>query len=393
MHGRGGETGDPGDLMRNAFVCCLLLGVCGCESFPHDGPSATTIVRGAAVRSGQERYGLVDLDYRVAQIVAEAQPAPLAGLAGATSNAPNDRLAPGDVVSIAVFEPGSASLFSDRTGSDSVTSPAALQHIVVDGDGRIALPYAGSVRVAGLTPAAAAAEIRSALRGKVFDPQVILTLVSSPANSVSVIGEVRNAGRFPLSANNDRLMDALASAGGPTKPPADVLVTVVRGSNSVSAPLSVLMRDADQNLRLAPGDQIRLLYQPRKYSTFGALTRDQQLTIEDDRLTLAAAVSRAGGLDTNSADASSVLLFRFERPQIASLLGVDLPATIKGVPIVYRLNLRDPAGYLISNSFEVQADDLIYVPRSDVTETKKFLDLVTAISQVTYNVRVTSVLN
>ncbi len=378
--------------MRNAFVCCLLLGVCGCESFPHDGPSATTVAHGTA-RAGHEGYGLVDLDYRIAEIISATRPTPLGGLASATSDAPNDRIAPGDIVSVAVFEPGTDDMFSTKASPNGATAPSALQHIVVDAEGRVAFPYAGMVRIAGLTPSAAGNAIRVALRGKVFDPQVVLTLVSSPANSVSVIGEVRNSGRFPLSANNDRLMDALASAGGPTKPPADVVVTVVRGAKSVSAPLSVLMADSNQNLRLAPGDQIRLLYEPRKYSTFGAFGRDQQETIGDDGLTLAGAISRAGGLDTNSANASSVLLFRFEQPQIAALLGVHLPATVKGVPVVYRLNLRDPAGYLISNSFEVQANDVIYVPRADVTETKKFLDFVSAISQITYNVRVTSVLN
>ena len=60
--------------------------------------------------------------------------------------------------------------------------------------------------------------------------------------------------------------------------------------------------------------------------------------------------------------------------------------------MVYRLNLRDPAGYLIANSFNVQADDLLYAPRADAAELRKFLELVNTAAQIGYDVRVTSIL-
>jgi NAD(P)H-dependent flavin oxidoreductase YrpB (nitropropane dioxygenase family) len=41
---------------------------------------------------------------------------------------------------------------------------------------------------------------------------------------------------------------------------------------------------------------VRLLYKPRRYSTFGALAHNSQLPMEDETVTLAAAISRAGGL-------------------------------------------------------------------------------------------------
>ena len=87
-----------------------------------------------------------------------------------------------------------------------------------------------------------------------------------------------------------------------------------------------------------------------------------------------------------------MLVFRFERPEIASTLGVTTAATPKGVPVVYRLNMLQPVGFFIANEFAVQPNDLIYVPRSDSTELRKFLDLVSLVSQVTYNLTVTPVL-
>ena len=242
------------------------------------------------------------------------------------------------------------------------------------------------------TAEGAAEAIRRSLRGRVYDPQVTVSVLASAANSVTVIGEVHTAGRFPLSPNSDRLLDIVALAGGPTRPPGDLAVAIVRGPQAVTAPWTVLMSEPEENVRLAPGDQVRLLYRPRKFSTFGAIGKSQQISIEDDELTLAGAIGRTGGLDTNGANPASVLLFRFERPEVAARLGVTLAPGAKGVPVVYRLNLRDPAGYLIANSFNVQADDLLYAPRADAAELRKFLELVNTAAQIGYDVRVTSIL-
>jgi polysaccharide export outer membrane protein len=211
-------------------------------------------------------------------------------------------------------------------------------------------------------------------------------VVESHANSVSVLGEVKTSGHFPLSPHNDRLLDVLASAGGPTRPPRDLRVVVSRSGRFADAPLNQVLDDPRQNIRLEPQDQIRVLDKPRKYSTFGAFFRDTQTLIEDDDVTLAQAIARAGGLDTNSANAASVVVFRFERPEIARDLGVVAPPTAKGVPIVYRLNLRQPQGVFIADNFDIRPNDLVYVARSDITEAQKFFQLLDSVTQLTYNV-------
>jgi polysaccharide export outer membrane protein len=339
-----------------------------------------------AQAQGREHFAVVELDYAVTQAIASRPPAALTGLAGAGSLIPNDRIAAGDILAVTIFEAGGG-LFAP---SNSASPGSTLPRVVVDAQGEAVIPYGGGVHVAGLDPYQAAQAIRAALRGRTIDPQVIVSVVESPANSVAVIGEVRNAGRHLLTANNDRLLDALASAGGPTRPAADLDVVVMRGGATAEAPLGRLFGDATQNIRLAPRDQVRVIWRPRKFATFGAFLHDGQTTIEDETLTLAAALGRAGGLDTNSANAKSVMVFRFERPEVARALGVTVASAPKGVPIVYRLNLREPDGVFVANSFNMQADDILYVPRSDATEVQKFFSLVNSVTQVGYNVRVTS---
>jgi polysaccharide export outer membrane protein len=234
--------------------------------------------------------------------------------------------------------------------------------------------------------------VQRSLKARMVNPQVIVNVSGNVNNSVTVIGEVRTAGRFPLSPNHERLLDVIAQAGGATKPSADVQVTIVRGEQSRSATLAALLANPAENIRLSPGDQIRLVIRPRKFSTFGAFSKASQVSIDDERISLAGAISRLGGLDANTADAGSVLVFRLERAAVAKSVGVQAPEGSAVAPIIYRFNMREPASYFVANTFEIRPDDLIYVPRSDAAEVKKFFELVTSISQVAYDVRVTSVL-
>ncbi|MDB5481511.1 MAG: polysaccharide export protein [Caulobacteraceae bacterium] len=377
--------------MRVASAVVLLLALGGCSTLPHDGPSTRSVPRQAA--HGAALYALVDLDYAVTQQIAAHPPVALTGLSHQSSGAPNDLIAEGDALGVSVFEAGGGGLFSHTPEIVQLTtgdSQQTLPRLIVDTDGDLVIPFAGPVHVAGLRPAEAAAVIRQALRRRAVDPQVTVTVLESRANSVAIIGQVRNAGHIALSPHNDRLIDVLASAGGPTKQPADLAVVVYRGGRYAEVSLAALMAEPDQNIRLAPGDQIRVVDRPRKYSTFGAFGRDSQTAIEDDTLTLANAMSRAGGLDTYSAAGRSVLVFRFERPEVATALGVTRPPAAKGVPVVYRLDFLNPDSLFVANNFEIRSDDLLYVPRSDITEMKKFFDLINSVTQIGYNVRVTS---
>jgi polysaccharide export outer membrane protein len=299
-----------------------------------------------------------------------------------------------------VYEAGAGGLFprpSEQTLGEPLaagpqqSAPQTFPRLIVDRGGAVQIPFAGPVHVAGLTAAQAAGAIRQALRGRAVDPQVSVTVIDSRANSVTILGEVKNAGHFVLTPHNDRLLDVVASAGGPTRPLPDLRVVVLRNGRSADATASDLLARPQENIRLAPQDQIQVLYQPRKYSTFGGLGRIAQTPIEDATLSLAGAISRAGGLDTVTADARSVFVFRFERPEVARALGVTIPATSKGVPIVYRLNLKRAEAFFIADNFYIRADDMLYVARSDLTETEKFLNVVNIATQVVYNVRVSTV--
>ena len=92
------------------------------------------------------------------------------------------------------------------------------------------------------------------------------------------------------------------------------------------------------------------------------------------RLSLAELLAKAGGLNDIQADPSSVFLYRAEPRHVAEQLGVDC-ARFSGpfVPIIYNLNLRDPAGYFLATKFEMRNKDVILASNASSVESSKFL--------------------
>ncbi len=382
--------------MTRSILALLIVAILGgCSTLPRDGPSNHAVQRGAAGDADGSDYAIVTLDYAAAERI-RALPGRYAGsLAGASSTAPVDLIGEGDQLAIAIFEPGGA-LFGGGTGGkdEGVRSGnQSLPDTVVDRSGSVTVPFGGSVRVAGMTTTEAAAAIRRALIGRVGNPQVSVNLAQNASNNVTVLGEVKQPGRAPLAINSNTLLDVIAATGGASRPVQDIRVELRRGDQTYAAPMTAVTTDFAQNIRLQRGDQINLVYTPRRFSTFGALGAVTRQDMPAGELTLAGALSMAGGLNDTAANARSVLVFRFERPEVAQALGLTQPATPQGVPVVYRLNLEQAAGFFTASSFEIQPEDIVYAPRALSAEVRKFFELVQSVSRVVYDISVTSTLN
>jgi polysaccharide export outer membrane protein len=83
----------------------------------------------------------------------------------------------------------------------------------VRNDGRISIPVIGEIVARGKRPAQLAAEIQDRLKDIVKVPSVIVTFEAGTELKVSVVGEVRNSGIFPMEPGAN-VLTALAAAGG-----------------------------------------------------------------------------------------------------------------------------------------------------------------------------------
>jgi polysaccharide export outer membrane protein len=128
----------------------------------------------------------------------------------------------------------------------------------VRNDGVATVTLVGDLPVAGLTAPDAAEQIKRRLKGLVVEPNVTVTVEEAQAVTVSVIGEVRNSGSFPV-APGETVLHMLAHAGGLTEYANFNGIYVVRRDDSVprvrfryrdlsggdARSLSFILRDGD----------------------------------------------------------------------------------------------------------------------------------------------------
>lgn len=91
------------------------------------------------------------------------------------------------------------------------------REIQADGSGHLSFPLAGTIDANGMTPEQLGHEIANRLRGRyIRDPQVTVNLTQAVSQVVTIDGEVREPGLYPV-VGRMTLMRAIASAKGLTE--------------------------------------------------------------------------------------------------------------------------------------------------------------------------------
>jgi polysaccharide export outer membrane protein len=105
------------------------------------------------------------------------------------------------------------------------------------------------------------------------------------------------------------------------------------------------------------------------------------MEFEAQGITLAQALGRAGGLQDQRADARGVFIFRFEDPAWVPGSKPNAPKNAQGkVPVVYRVDLKDPASFFAAQDFPMRHKDVVYVANSPAAELQKFLNIVGSVA-------------
>lgn len=296
----------------------------------------------------------------------------------------------GDVIEVSIWEAPPAMLFGGaivdpRTGP-STTRVTAFPEQMVSSSGMINIPFAGQIVSAGRTPQQIEAEIAQRLKGKANQPQVLVRVIRNNTANVTVVGEVASSTRMPLTARGERLLDALAAAGGVRQPVNKMTLQVTRGNQVQALPLDTIIRDPRQNIVLQPGDVVTALFQPLSFTVLGATGKNEEINFEAQGISLAQALARAGGLQDTRADARSVFIFRLED---STALDWTTPPKITPdgkVPVVYQIDLKDPASFFIAQSFPMDNKDVIYVSNAPGADLQKFLNIVVSVIYPIVNV-------
>jgi polysaccharide export outer membrane protein len=287
----------------------------------------------------------------------------------------------GDVVSVTLFESAAGGLFIPLEGAARPGNFVTLPPQEVDSQGNISVPYAGAIRARGRTPAEVQAAIVAALKDRALEPQAVVTLTEQRASFITVLGDGVGSLRFPASASGDRILDAIARAGIRSSS-FDLWVMLERNGRRETVPFGALVYEPQNNIYLRPRDTIFIYTEPQTFLAFGATGsqaaaaggNNRQFTFGAWRISLADAIGRSGGLADAQADPASIFLYRGETREVAQLLGIDCrpyPGPI--IPVIYNLNLRDPAGFFLASKFQMRNKDVIYASNALSVESSKFM--------------------
>lgn len=374
--------------MKVAFTMLLAaLSLSGCGTFP-----GWLSASGASREQVQEKHDtgriegiqLVDVNDALARKLADSKKLGQFVDVFPSNGTNNYLIGPGDIIEVSVWEAPPAMLFGgvvlDPKAGPTTTRVVTFPEQMVTPDGKITMPFAGRVPVKGRTTQEIETDIVKRLTGKANQPQVLVRVIKNNTSNVTVVGEVSNSTLLPLTPKGERLLDALAAGGGVKQPVSRVAVQLSRDNITAAMPLDSVIRDPRQNILLKPGDVVTALFQPQSFSVLGATGKNEEIPFEAQGISLAQALARSGGLNDSRADARGVFVFRFEDAKLVNANNT-LPKTADGkVPVVYQVDLRDPASLFVTQNFPVQNRDVIYVANSPEAEFNKFLRLVVSVA-------------
>lgn len=371
------------------FTALSALGaltLAGCSSLPDSGPSASDVGSRQVDANQIPRYTVVNIDGSTIDALRRRGFGSFYSQFGDRKISAESVIGVGDAVTVTIWEAGPGGLFSPSASQTTAVvnavstgaNSASIPEQIVGRDGGITVPYAGRVHVAGKTTRAVQNVIEQALEGKAIQPQVLVNVTKAVSSSVNVNGEVVSGARVPLSVKGDRVLDVIAEAGGVHYPVNEDFVELSRGSKTARIPLITIVNNPHENIYLHPDDSLTIVHDPQTFIAYGALGQNAEIPFQADGITLAQALSKAGGLLDSRSDMRGVFIFRYELGSVARRLDPN-NSLVEGrplTPVVYRLNLSDPNSLFMEQSFRIANRDVIYVSNSPSTELQKVFGII-----------------
>ncbi|HEY4215077.1 MAG TPA: polysaccharide biosynthesis/export family protein [Steroidobacteraceae bacterium] len=191
--------------------------------------------------------------------------------------------------------------------------------VYVGDDGTINAPYVGRIPVAGISPVQAATRLSKALKAGGFfvDPHVTVLVTQGRSQFVSVVGEVGQPGRYPITPRTT-IVELLAQAGG-LKLTASDTGFVMRSDDATGqvqrypVNLNVITNPTadSQPWAWAGGDSL-IVPPAEQFSIEGQVATPGRYRVEAG-MTVLQAITRAGGV-TERGSEGRVRLRRADKP-------------------------------------------------------------------------------
>jgi polysaccharide biosynthesis/export protein len=378
------------------FAITLAGFLPACGLFPGTGPTSDAVhgYATAGIRSTASLpYALVDISSDTIGFLSQPNLITFAGTFPDKRAKPTQLVGVGDILNISIFEAAPGGLFTPGTASGARPGNFVdLPPQAVDQKGSIYVPYAGEVPAAARTIPEIQEAVVARLRNRAIEPQVVISFNQQHSSVVSVLGDVNAPGVLPLNSVGERVLALVARAGGPKFQAIESYVTLQRNGKEVRVLLSRIVHDPRENIFIRPNDVIFINHEAPTFTALGALNQNifgfnSEIPFDVETLTLSQAIGKAGGLSDVQSDPGEIYVYRFEDRHFLEKLGVDTRRFILDkIPTIYRINLRDPSGLLLSSAFQMRTKDVLYIANAKVVDYYKLLTLINNTTSTVRNV-------
>ncbi|MCQ2125177.1 MAG: polysaccharide biosynthesis/export family protein [Fibrobacter sp.] len=270
------------------------------------------------------------------------------------------RIGPLDMVQVVVWE------HPELTSPMGQYQPAGQK---VTTDGTLFYPYAGEIKVAGLTAQELRAEITQRLSNKILnDPQVDVRVTGYNSLRATVTGAVNKPGFVAFSEAPMNLPLAVAAAGGFAEEADPSGMQLRRGDKVYSInyldafkanlPLDKIILKPDDQLFVPAMSETQ---KENKVYILGEVGRVGVVNLNHGSLSLVEALAAAGGLNALNASSKAIYVLRNSGAN-----QVD----------VFHLNAKNAMSLAMADRFDLNPHDIVYVDASGLATWNRLLNLI-----------------
>jgi polysaccharide export outer membrane protein len=258
------------------------------------------------------------------------------------------RIGPRDVLNVTVWDHPELTIPAGEFRDADVAGQLVAE------DGTMFYPYAGVVKVAGLTVAQVRATLTKRLARYIASPQLDVRVADFRSQKAYVVGEVNKPGVQPVTDVPLTVTDAVARSGDVTRDADMRHLILSRGDRVYLIDLLALYEagDLNNNPILQDGDILNVPNNEfNKIFVLGEIVKPSALFMDKGRKTLAEALAEAGGVDPTTSDAGRIYVIRTggEKPKI------------------FHLDARSPDALILANRFALAPRDVVYVDNTALT--------------------------
>jgi polysaccharide export outer membrane protein len=276
-----------------------------------------------------------------------------------TDRAAPYQVGPQDILLVTVWDHPEITLPLGQYRTDAATG------MVIDEEGLLYFPYIGRVKVGGLSVVQVRDILTSRLSKVLKLPQVDVKVVAFRSQKIYIGGEVRLPAVHTVTDVAFTLAEAINRAGG-FLPSADQSRLVVsRGNRSWTLNFLDLLAHGNliEKIVLKDGDSIHVHHRNEApVYVLGEVQHAMPVPAYNGKLTLAQALTEAGGINNLSADPRSIYVFR---------RGVEANQVE-----VFHLDAYNPVGMVMADRFSLQPRDVVYVDAGTLVRWNRVVSLI-----------------